>query len=390
LLVSTVNPKRPTQIRKIGKKLLDRVDTLADRIMARAPEDQGYAGVPFDALRPIHQAALRRIVTLVFIEQRPPSAENLEWLDLAVEARVRLGVPLDSILNAIPTVVHELWSEGIVIADRVGAGAAVVSQMGSLLLTWVSAAAAKITSAYRRADAEAVRVEEHRRARLLQGVLLGTLGPGALVAELRTYGIVADREYIPFRARASSDAGTAALERKLLRHSETDGGVVAMIGSDACGILVRRPSPQDVEATIALGRAAPLAEIPAAFGLAGRVLDAAVALGVKGIVAFDDLRLRTAVAADPAVGEYVVARYLAPLAEFGSFAAVIENTLRKFFDTGMNMEATARAMVIHPNTLRYRLRRFEEISGANLSRTEDLFEIWWALQRRSMERGLSQ
>jgi DNA-binding PucR family transcriptional regulator len=37
---------------------------------------------------------------------------------------------------------------------------------------------------------------------------------------------------------------------------------------------------------------------------------------------------------------------------------------------------------VHPNTLRHRLRRFEEATGANLRRPTDLVELWWALERR--------
>ena len=36
-----------------------------------------------------------------------------------------------------------------------------------------------------------------------------------------------------------------------------------------------------------------------------------------------------------------------------------------FLDAGSSMEATARAMFIHPNTVRYRLRRIQEVTGYN-------------------------
>jgi DNA-binding PucR family transcriptional regulator len=41
---------------------------------------------------------------------------------------------------------------------------------------------------------------------------------------------------------------------------------------------------------------------------------------------------------------------------------------------------------VHPNTLRHRLRRFEEITGADLGRSQDLFRVWWALERRRLYR----
>ena len=41
---------------------------------------------------------------------------------------------------------------------------------------------------------------------------------------------------------------------------------------------------------------------------------------------------------------------------------------------------TAEALHIHPNTLAYRLRRFEELSGRSLRSTADLAELWLALR----------
>jgi purine catabolism regulator len=42
-------------------------------------------------------------------------------------------------------------------------------------------------------------------------------------------------------------------------------------------------------------------------------------------------------------------------------------------------DAASRGLGIHPNTLAYRLRRFGEITGRDLTRTEDFAEVWLAL-----------
>jgi hypothetical protein len=39
-----------------------------------------------------------------------------------------------------------------------------------------------------------------------------------------------------------------------------------------------------------------------------------------------------------------------------------------------------RRRYVHPNTLLYRVRRFEQISGRSLASTESLVEIWLALR----------
>ena len=44
---------------------------------------------------------------------------------------------------------------------------------------------------------------------------------------------------------------------------------------------------------------------------------------------------------------------------------------------------TAKALNVHPNTLRYRMRRYEELTGARLTNIEDLAGLWWSLTRKN-------
>jgi len=55
-------------------------------------------------------------------------------------------------------------------------------------------------------------------------------------------------------------------------------------------------------------------------------------------------------------------------------------TLRIWLERDRRTGEAARALHIHPNTLLYRVRRFEEISGRSLSSTESLAEVWLALR----------
>ncbi len=38
----------------------------------------------------------------------------------------------------------------------------------------------------------------------------------------------------------------------------------------------------------------------------------------------------------------------------------------------------------HPGWSRHRLKRYEELTGADLAETEDAFCVWWALQREEV------
>jgi DNA-binding PucR family transcriptional regulator len=81
----------------------------------------------------------------------------------------------------------------------------------------------------------------------------------------------------------------------------------------------------------------------------------------------------------------IAARYLVPLTDLGAFGDTLAQTLETLFAHGMRIERTAAALYVHPNTLRHRLRRYEEETGADLRRTEDLLAIFWALERRRLD-----
>jgi PucR family transcriptional regulator, purine catabolism regulatory protein len=54
-------------------------------------------------------------------------------------------------------------------------------------------------------------------------------------------------------------------------------------------------------------------------------------------------------------------------------------SVRVWLERDRHTERAARALHVHPNTLRYRVQRFEEISGRGLSSTASLAEVWLAL-----------
>ena len=54
------------------------------------------------------------------------------------------------------------------------------------------------------------------------------------------------------------------------------------------------------------------------------------------------------------------------------------DTLCAFLDEDRNWTATAERLGIHRQTLAYRLKQIEKITGRRLKRTRDLAELWIA------------
>ncbi len=93
-------------------------------------------------------------------------------------------------------------------------------------------------------------------------------------------------------------------------------------------------------------------------------------------VSSDDLLPERALAGDGHARRRLVSDVYTPLATGGS--ALLE-TVAAFLEEGGSIEATARHLYVHPNTVRYRLRRATELTGLSPTAPRDGYTIRLAL-----------
>jgi hypothetical protein len=93
-------------------------------------------------------------------------------------------------------------------------------------------------------------------------------------------------------------------------------------------------------------------------------------------VAADDLLPERAIAGDATAKRQLVEELYRPLVEAGP--AVLE-TVSAFLEHASSLEATARMLFVHPNTVRYRLRRVAEVTGAAPTAGRSAFALRVAL-----------
>lgn len=77
-------------------------------------------------------------------------------------------------------------------------------------------------------------------------------------------------------------------------------------------------------------------------------------------VAADDLLPERALAGDALARQALIARIYKPLQLHSS---ALLTTLAAYLDSGRSLEATARELFVHPNTVRYRIKRIGEVIG---------------------------
>lgn len=90
----------------------------------------------------------------------------------------------------------------------------------------------------------------------------------------------------------------------------------------------------------------------------------------------EDLLPERVLAGEESAREALIAQVHRPLADLGD--PVVE-TLATFLESGSSFESTARALYVHPNTVRYRLRNVADATGLNPSDPRDSFTLRVAL-----------
>jgi sugar diacid utilization regulator len=114
-------------------------------------------------------------------------------------------------------------------------------------------------------------------------------------------------------------------------------------------------------------------EISRSYAEARRAIDAAARMGTTpGVVAYDDLGIHRLLLQVPDLGELrsFATAVLGELVRDPGRAELLQ-TLSAWFRTGGSPQRTARALHLHANTVSYRIRRVEEITGLRLDEYQD-------------------
>jgi PucR C-terminal helix-turn-helix domain len=353
------------------------VDQIGDRIREEIPD---FRRLPAETLARAIRGNVGRALTALR-DLRPPTDAELEQAAEIGRERAEQGLTVDAVLHAYRVSVTAVWSRFGELARERGADVTTVLAFSETLWVWADAVMDIVGAAHREVELEQAREEQQRRDAFLLALLTGTLDAAELRRDSGTFGLDADREFIAFRAREA--APTRPQSHRVAVALAGDDGLVMSLDRDLAGIATRPPASL-AGIVVGIGPAARLEALPAAFAMASRALQTAVAFGQEGAFSLADLSIRPAIVADEVLGDAFAARYLEPLAGLGRLGTELEDTLRTWFDQGMRVDDTARALHVHPNTLRHRLRRFEETTGTTLRDPRHMVELWWALERRRL------
>ncbi|WP_249011604.1 CdaR family transcriptional regulator [Conexibacter sp. DBS9H8] len=375
---------QPGWVRLLEALIAD-ADALGAQILARILRDLPAFSV-VDAERMEQDVALSIGTTLRSAQAGSRSATVAEVAALQEVGRssVALGIDLETMLRAWRLGVEVTITAAHARSAELGAGRDDLFDFFSAILTWSDLAMVEVSKGHRAAELAQARADEGRRGAFIRALLDGSLSVAEVRALAGGRGSDGAHAYRAIHASVPAEAEIHACAERLGLGAGDDPHVamLAILDGHLVGFATRVPRVPAGE-LCAVGPAGPLERLSDSARLARRAFTAARGFGLSGLVSLDSLGLRAAVAGDRDVGDTLTRRYLAPLEQAGAGLDLLR-TLDAFLSAGQRVEAAARALVIHPNTLRYRLARFEELTGRSFREPETAFELWWALERHRL------
>ena len=367
------------------------LDEVARRMVAVfQAEIPAYRTLPDALLHGEIEEVARRNLGLFFrslVDERGLSDEELAPFRESARQRAAEGLPLEDLLHAYRLGGRLGWEALVAVAD--GEEQAALLPSVARLMEYVDRVSDAVTETYHDERRHLVSDEERRVHELFDGLQhTAPLDPRTI--ELADQiGFPLEDRYQPF-VLALAESPTHAHAQ--LAASLRQAGVLAVTNGDRiAGLLAQDADPAallaDARALRAVGPPTPRAELaPMLFDL--RLL---IDLG-RNTERLGDLRPEEflpelLLARSPHLASMLEARVFGPLesaAERGG--ADLLTTLDAFLGAALDRRAAADALHVHPNTLDYRLRRIEELTGLLFADPDAVMLMALAIRRRRLER----
>lgn len=360
-------------------QILDRVST---QLRSEVPT---YQRVDEGAVRRSIQLNLALVAQLLRTGDDGVSLELVDDMGAVITERFQAGITVEQMMQGHNIVMSGILTRLIELGERSSVSSGAVGHASQMLWRASYVVVQRVNSLMQQRMVDFALREHLQRSAFVRGLVSGQLESDALQAGVDAYLLDPDRHYHALRARVSRPADPERLAAAL--QDECSRGVgsalVTVLGRDCVGVVpagVRTPIGASADTVVALGPPAPLHEVAGSFALAARILAWMARRSECGTRQLADLSWRLLVDDDPDANKRLHERYLAPLAKDPQLGTVIEESLRAFLARDRNVAQAALDLCVHPNTLRYRLRRYTQLTDVELESTEHLIGLAWSLE----------
>jgi hypothetical protein len=379
-LAEVIEPELPAATEEI-------LATIAREVPEYARPLEGAFGA---GIRTGVSEALRQFVALI----RDPEAGREPGRDVYValgRGELRQGRTLDSLQSAYRIGARVAWRRISAAARRHRADPDQLAVLAEAIFAYIDELSADSVEGYAQAQREQ-EGERQRRRRELLSLLLRDLPAEEpeLAAAAQAAGWRLPRSAAPL---AVAEADLARVGRRLSADAlvgSVDGIGCALVTGAASRSRGDELARATESVTAALGPTVPRAELGSSWALAKATLRAAEAAALEGTspIAADERLADLLIFESGGLAERLAESRLAPLFELTPAArGRMEETALAFVQHGGNAAAMARALHLHPQSVRYRLTRLRELLGDRLDEPDARFELELALRSRRAARA---
>ncbi|WP_307796218.1 helix-turn-helix domain-containing protein [Amycolatopsis sp. 195334CR] len=294
--------------------------------------------------------------------------------------RAAQGVPIIDLLRGVHAGRAEVTRAGVDAARAAGVDEATILEFIVDLDHYVGAVQRQIVSGYHTAELELSRTARDLSTQVLRQLLL----PGERLPDaeaLGRAGLTPERRYHCVVSAVTDPRDARSLEQQLAPF----GGVYGFVEGTLTGVAPHNPALPGDAPVVVTSPARPLLALRDTYPLCSQALAVASERGLAGVQPLVGLAAETALAAHPALARTLAGELLAPLDPANEFHQEIAATAVAFLDHGCVINATAKALHIHANTVRYRLDRLNELVGIDVNDRSHPYVVtamqtWWALR----------
>ncbi|GJF33460.1 hypothetical protein KNE206_61600 [Kitasatospora sp. NE20-6] len=387
-------PTPPAEIVEVAAALLPRHRELGERLARRMrAEVESYGNealVPFESIRTSCirnlELMLRHFVHTGPADLGPPQETG--------RIRAEQGVPLPETLHAYRIGFEFLWTEIVAEAHTHAAvGDAMLVSLAAEVWRLAGEYSDAVARAYRETTAALVLQREHERSALVEALFSGAITEVGTVAEAgRSLGLAAHGPYaviaadVPAPGREALPGIENALRAARVRSAwrllpDQQIGVASLAEPGGEGdedVLLRLLRKHPVRVGVSPAYAS-LRDTPQALRFA-RLALGGLRGKARGTARFDDSPLAMLVAAAPGEAARLTRVVLGPLLALPREERErLVETLEHWFAAGGMADAAGARLYVHANTVRYRLRRVEALTGRSLQNPRDLGDFGAAL-----------
>jgi len=364
-------------------------DEIVDELSHGVPDYARPLEGPFgQALRHGVEEALGRFTTIVAAPGAGPDAGREVYVNLG-RGEMRAGRSLDALLAAYRLGARVAWRRLAAAGERAGLPPRTLYALAEAIFAYIDELSADSIEGYAREQAAAAGALQRRRQRL---AALLVQEPPAAPATVEA--AAADAGWRLARSVSvlvvEADEGSSEQADRLALRLGPDS-LVAHLPPFNVAVVPAPARRGELDEAVrgraaALGPAVDWQDAGVSFARAREVLRLAQAGGIdegEGLLVAETHRLALLLGADRRLARDVAESALAPLAaETDVSRERLGSTLDAWLRHRGRTEAVAKALHVHPQTVRYRLARLRELFGARLDEPDGRFELELALRAR--------